>query len=144
MRYLGLDIGKRKIGVAVGELIATELTTLIAGKDESFYESNAQTRSFEEIKKHLESERASAIVVGMPVKEDGSPSEESTKIEDYVHGLQEYTNITIHTVDETLTSFMAREMLESQGLSEKEIDTRVDQLSAQLILQQYLEEHAGL
>lgn len=142
MKYLGLDVGQKTVGVATGELIAAELTTLRTHKDESFYEEPARSRSAEALAQILIDEQASAVVIGLPVKEDGSPSQESQRIQEYGQFLQEKLNRSVHYVDETLTSFMARDMLEEQGVSPKEIEARIDQLSAQLILQQYLEEHA--
>jgi putative holliday junction resolvase len=140
MKYLGLDVGKKAIGVAVGEALASELQTLEGRKGEDFYQEPARSRSYDELKKILEDEGARAVVVGLPVKEDGSHSEESAKIEVWADGLAASLGVPVHRVDETLTSFMARDILESQTADEAEIERRIHQLSAQLILQQYLEE----
>lgn len=142
MKYLGLDVGKKTIGVAFGELIATELLTLRAGKEESMYLDPAKGRAFDEISRIMEEEGADAIVIGSPVKEDGSASEESKKIEQFGKELEEKMGVTVHFVNETLTSFMASDILESQGVDKDEIYQRIDQVSAQLILQQFLEENA--
>lgn len=144
MKYLGLDIGQKRIGIAIGEILARELLTLRAGDRESFYLEPARTRALEEIKTIIEEESVSGVVAGLPVKEDGSQSEESTKISAFCDGLSTVIGFEVKTVDETLTSFMARDILASQGLSGKELDSRLDQASAALILQQYLEENAKL
>ncbi len=145
MKYLGLDVGSKTIGIAVGEVLASELTTLrVNSKKESFYQALAKQRSFEQLSQLLEQEQADTFVVGLPLKEDGNHSEESAKIEKYSDELAQTTGRKVHFVDETLTTFMARDLLSEQGLSPKEIDERVDQLSAQLILQQYLEDNAGI
>lgn len=141
MRYLGLDIGARSIGVAVGELIASELTTLRSGKDKSFYEQ--PELSFEPIAKLIVQEQADAIVVGLPVNEDGTLSPEAKKVQVYADKLSKKLDKTIHFVNETLSSFMASDILESQGLSIEEAKLREHQLAAQLILQQFIEENAG-
>ncbi len=142
MKYLGLDVGKKTIGIAVGELIATELLTLRALKDESMYLEPAKGKSFGEISQILEKEAADAIVIGSPIKEDGSHSEESKKIELFGKELEEALGVQVHFVNETLTSFMASDILESLGADKGEIAERIDQMSAQLILQQFLEENA--
>lgn len=142
MKHLGLDVGQKRIGVAIGEVLASELLTLRAGEHESFYSEPARSRALEEIKTIVEEEGVSGVVVGLPVREDGSPSEESEKITKFCDGLSTILGFGIQTVDETLTSYMARDILSSQGLSGKELDARLDQASAALILQQYLEEHA--
>ncbi|MEX1051890.1 MAG: Holliday junction resolvase RuvX [Patescibacteria group bacterium] len=142
MRYLGLDVGARRIGVAVGETLAAELTTIIAPKDGNFYE--ATELAIQEIGRLKELEEADAIVVGLPVDEDGQPTEESKKISDFSKKLETGLGCAVHFVDETLTSFMAEELLAAQDLPPPEVAKRVHQAAAQQILQQYLEEHASL
>src|SRR3989344_5329024 len=141
MRYLGLDIGQRSIGVAVGELLASELTTLRSGKDKSFYEN--PELSIDSISRLIVQEQADAIVVGLPVNEDGTLSPEAKKIQKFGDELGRKLDKTIHYVNETLSSFMASDILESQGLSIEEAKLREHQLAAQLILQQFLEENAS-
>ncbi len=140
MRYLGLDVGQKFLGVAVGEMLAKELTTLSAAKNTNFYDQ--PQLAYTALAKIIDDEGAEAIVAGLPVNEEGQPTPESKKIEKFCQGLEEKLNVTVHFVDETLTSFMASDMLESQGLSPDEVKARTHQLSAELILQQYLEEHA--
>ncbi|MBI4948278.1 Holliday junction resolvase RuvX [Candidatus Berkelbacteria bacterium] len=140
MRLLGLDVGSKKIGVAVGETIGNELTTIIAPKDDNFYSSSGYNYAEQEISKILREEEAQAIVVGLPVNEQGHHTEESAKIEKFAEKLKSQLKIDIYFVDETLTSFMADEMLESQGIDPQERKQRVHQLAAELILEQYLED----
>jgi putative Holliday junction resolvase len=85
---------------------------------------------------------AGAFVVGLPVTEDGSLSAEAKLIKDFGQELEHKLNQRVFFVNETLTSVMAEDILEGQGVSPSEAKNRVDQLSASLILQQYLEEHA--
>jgi putative Holliday junction resolvase len=144
MKYLGLDVGQKRIGIAIGEVLASELLTLRAGQHEAFYKEPARTRAFEDIKTIVEEEGVAGIVAGLPVKEDGSASEESAKIASFCDGLSTVLGIAVQTVDETLSSYMARDILSSQGLAGKELEVRLDQASAALILQQYLEEHAKI
>lgn len=142
MRYLGLDVGERNIGVAVGELLARELTTLRSGKKHSFYE--APEVAYQEIKQLFKREDCDAVVIGLPVRESGELSSEAGKIQAFASGLEKNLNAKIHYVNETLTSFMALDLLEGQGVVGREANARVDQLAAQLILQQFLEDDAGL
>ena len=141
MRYLGLDVGSRHIGVAVGELLASELTTLHAPKDQNYYDS--PQLADDEIVKLIASEQVDAIVVGLPVNEQGELSAEAESIKKFADQLGVRLDKTIHFVNETLSSFMAEDILESQGLSIQEAKLREHQLSAQLILQQYIEENVG-
>lgn len=141
MRYLGLDVGARFIGVAVGEALARELTTLQNKKGETYYEEPARTKVLAQLQHLLDIEEADAFVIGLPVNEQGQPTEESQKITTFAHHLEESTNRQVHFVNETLTSFMAEEILEGQGVSPQQVKQRVHQASAQLILQQYFEEN---
>ena len=141
MRYLGLDVGSRSIGIAVGEIIASESTTLNAGKDKSFYDQ--PELAIEPIARLVVQEQADAIVVGLPVNDDGQISPEAKKIQKFAAELETKLDKTVHFVNETLSSFMATDILESQGLSIQEAKLREHQLAAQLILQQYLEENAS-
>jgi len=140
MRYLGLDVGKKNIGIAVGEVLASELTTLRCRAD-SFYEGEGLKQALGELATIIEEEQIDAVIVGLPVKEDGSPTQESKLITDFSTHLSDKLNIAVHSVNETLTSFMAQDILESQGISLEESKKRVDQLAATLILQQYLEDN---
>lgn len=140
MRYLGLDVGRKTIGLAVGEMIASELTTLRAVNRESFYQEPARTRAYEQIDKIASDEGVHDVIIGLPVDGEGNQTEESEQIEAFGRGLASATGRPVRYIDETLTSMMAKEMLESQEVDKKEADSRMDQLSAQLILQQYLEE----
>jgi putative Holliday junction resolvase len=141
MRYLGLDVGKKNIGIAVGEVLASELTTLRC-KTESFYEDPGLTQAIKDIKALIEEEEVDAVVAGLPVNEEGGETQESKLIRSFGKALEERLNIDLHYVNETLTSFMAQDMLEEQGASKEEANKRVDQMAATLILQQYLEDNA--
>lgn len=140
MKYLGLDVGSKNIGVAVGELISSELTTIRAPKDQDFYQAAGQMYAATQLEKLMSEQQADAIVIGLPVDDEQEMTKEATRIKGFGEFLAEKLDKKIHYTNETLTSFMAEDILEEQGLSIAEAKLRVDQLSAQLILQQYLEE----
>lgn len=142
MRYLGLDVGQKRIGVAIGEVIADELTTLEAAAGKNFYQEPGCSQAYLQIQGLVVREKTDAIVIGLPVDDQGKMTEEATKIKNFSEGLSKTLNTNVHFVNETLTSFMAKDILESQDLDQKEVEQRIDQLSASLILQQYIEEHA--
>lgn len=141
MRYLGLDVGQKKIGVAIGETLVVELVTLICPKETTFYEDRGYKYALSEIKRLIDLEEISALVIGLPVSEDGNPTEESKRIKKFANKLEDNLNLLIHFVDETLTSIIAEELLSSQDLSKDEIHQRVHQAAAQQILQQYVEDN---
>jgi len=142
MRYLSLDVGAKKIGLAVGELLASELTTLRAKNSLNFYQKPGQTAAYQELKDIIGQENIDALVIGLPVNQNGQLTEEANKIKQFGQGLESELNLQIHYVDETLSSALAEDILEEQGLSAEAAAERVDQLAASLILQQFLEENA--
>lgn len=142
MRYLSLDVGQRSIGVAVGELIGQELTTFKAAKGKDFYQNPELV--FGEIAELFSKEAADGLVVGLPVNDAGRLSQEAKKISDFGKKLSTKIGKEVIFVNETLTSFMAEDILESLGYSIAEAKKREHQLSAKLILDQFLEENARL
>lgn len=142
MSFLGLDIGQKRIGMAIGDVIAEEYETIeVANPAKSFLDQNiGTTQAIEKLRAVINSQMIEKVIVGLPFNEDGSPSPMSEKILQFSELLGQSADVPIETVDELLTSFAAEEMLKEEGLTIKEAKTRVDQLSAKLILQQYLEE----
>lgn len=141
MRYLALDVGARRIGLAVGESIASELTTIESPKGVSHYEQPEVALS--KLKEIVSTEKIDELVVGLPVNELGEMTSEAEKISKFCTLLEAELKLPVHQVDETLTSFMAEEMLREQGLPAEQVNKRKDQLAATLILDQYLEEDAA-
>lgn len=142
MNYLCLDVGNKRIGLALGLMIAEEYGTLQAREPtKSFLDGRDGTgQAIDEIKKIIEKERVEKIIIGNPINDDGSISEMGKKIHEFADQMQKNIDCDIVFVDETLTSFVAEEMLKEEGLTVIEAKSRVDQLAAKLILQQYIEE----
>lgn len=142
MSYLSLDIGKKRIGVAFGSLIAQELTTLhVQEPAKSFLDDGPGTdQAKKQILQLIIENHAEKLIIGHPLNDDGSESEIAQKISHFAKELEKTVDLPIELVDETLTSFVAEEMLKEEGVSIKDAKLRVDQVAAKLILQQYIEE----
>lgn len=138
MKYLALDLGSKRVGVAVGSEIASELPAVEAPKDANFY--NKSDVLVEKLREIIKSEAVDELVVGLPINELGLETEESAKIKKLCAVLEKELNIGINFVDETLTSFVAEELLKEQGVDRQEIQRRKDSLAAVLILEQFLGE----
>lgn len=138
MKYLALDLGSKRVGVAVGSEIASELPAVEAPKDVNFY--NKSDVLVEKLREIIKSEAVDELVVGLPINELGLETEESAKIKKLCAVLEKELNIGINFVDETLTSFVAEELLKEQGVDRQEIQRRKDSLAAVLILEQFLGE----
>jgi len=130
---IALDIGEKRIGVAVASTIARlarPLTTLIL--DENFFTNLVEIISREDV---------SEIVVGMPRNLDGQPTSQTFFVETFVNELQQHTSLPIQFQDEAVTSRLAQEELEARGKTYVKAD--IDALAATYILQDYLDENYG-
>lgn len=130
-RLLCLDVGEKRIGVAVadtGVKIAIPLTTIEVDGTE-----------IEQILRLYGQERAKVLVVGYPRNQQGETTAQTVYVEDFTKNLQEFTNIEFQ--DESLTSVQAEERLKSRGQKYSKGD--IDAEAAAIILQDYMEERYG-
>lgn len=125
MRYLGIDYGTRRIGIALsdqGGRIAFP-KKVIANRGEA--------RFTEEIKSIIKEENVSEIVVGLPVSLDGRETEIMQEVRRFAKALENSTALPVRLENEMLTTHM----VEQVGI-EKE---HIDEAAAALILQAYLD-----
>jgi putative Holliday junction resolvase len=140
MSFLGLDIGNKKIGLAIGTVFADEYETLIVKPPaDSFFDGPGVDQLILALNNIINKEKIEALVVGLPVNENNSEGPQAKKVRQLIEKLKNSIDLPIHLEDEFLTSFAAEEMLKEEGLTIKEAKLRVDQVSAKLILQQFLE-----
>ncbi len=134
MRLLALDIGRKRIGVAVSDpmqLIATPLQTIPASSLRSF------------IADYVSREPVEAFILGKPLQTDASPSESTQFVQMAINILKKnFPHIPIHLVDERYTSLIAENAIKQGGVKKKKL-TRdkgmIDQVAATLILQTYMQ-----
>ncbi len=127
---LGLDIGAKRTGLATAETeFATEYTTL---------PTSELTTELERI---CQLENVQALVVGLPMSENGLRTSQTEFVERQVEDIQDFIHLPIRLVDEVLTTQEAIRQMQEAGISAADINRRVDQYAAKLILQQYLNEH---
>ena len=133
MRILGIDFGERRIGVAIsdpGGTYALPLTTLERSKDE---------QAVAEIVALAIREEASRIVVGEPLRADGSAGDAALRARAFARKLGRASGLPVETIDESLTSREADRQLAEAGLPPAKRRERRDALAAQLLLQDALE-----
>jgi putative holliday junction resolvase len=139
-RILALDVGNRRIGLAVSDelgITAQGLRTL---------ERTSKRRDLETLRKIARKYAVGEVVIGKPVHMSGDASRQSEKLEKFARELEQALELPIHFYDERLTSWEAHEMLDREGLSREEKKGKVDQIASTLILQGYLEsktQHRG-
>ncbi|TSC94612.1 MAG: putative holliday junction resolvase [Candidatus Berkelbacteria bacterium Athens1014_28] len=126
--YLGVDWGTKKIGLAVGSKIPYELATL-----------NNDGKIFDRILKLCQEENIEKIVIGMPMFESGDENENAGSINEFGKKLKDLTKKPIYFEPENLTTQTALQLLKEEGATPDEIEQKVDQLAARLILEQYID-----
>jgi putative Holliday junction resolvase len=136
-RYLGLDIGNRRIGVAVSdELGLTAQPVLTLERRRNVRED---LRSIGRLARKY---GVAGIVVGNPVHLSGESSAQTAKTQQFAAALGELTGLPIHLWDERLTTREAHQILYEAGHARQEHRRVVDQVAATLILRDFLEQKA--
>ena len=130
---LGLDVGKKRLGVAGCDgtgLIATGLTTIYRT---SFTEDIKQLQSI------IEERKVEILVIGMPYSLDGTVGFQARQVQKFANKIAKILQLPVEYVDERLTSVEA----EAQLKNNKQFSTRdkgaVDRRAAAIILQQWLD-----
>lgn len=132
-RILAIDYGKKRTGIAVTDIlqmIANGLTTV------------ATTELMDFVLKYVEKEPVERIIVGHPKQMNNEDSENMKRIIPFVNQLKKkLPNIPVELVDERFTSVLAHQAMLDGGLKKKARQNKalVDEISATIILQSYLE-----
>lgn len=131
-RFLCLDIGDKRIGVAVSDPFNSYSLPV-----ETYHRKNLKT-DLAKMGEYVKDKCVTDIVCGVPVNFDGSPSIQTQKAKFFIEKLNETLNVTVHEVDERCSTCEAEEVLISQGKSREERKGLVDSLAAATILQGFL------
>ena len=123
-KLLGIDWGKVRCGIAVSD---TSQKFVFAREQIDCKQKNL----LYEILKIIKEDNIKAVVVGLPLRSDGSFSETANLVIDFAKKLEEKTDIDIFFIDETLTSITASENLSNS----KKIKEKLDSESARIILE---------
>jgi putative holliday junction resolvase len=124
-RLLGIDWGARRVGMAVSD---KDWEFVFTRPQLTF---NNEQLTICEIIKITESEKIAGIVIGLPIRSDGTESDTTRKVRDFALGLSQSTDLPIIFVEENLTSVAAEENLKGA----KNIKQKLDSESARVILE---------
>ena len=134
MRVLGLDVGDRHIGIAMSDalgLTAQRLTLLTR---------RTQAEDVEAIAALAAQHGASAIVVGLPLMKSGTRGTQAEKVRVFADALERRVGHPVQWVDERLTTVQGTRALLETNTSRRKRKQVIDQVAAQLILQQFLDQ----
>jgi len=139
MRIVGLDIGERRIGVAVSDLTGT-LARPVDVLRPAGLEIDALDLVAAEIARLAgEEDGVAAIVVGLPRRLDGTPTEMTPRVEQFARQLESKTGLPVALQDERLSSREAESRLALTNKDWRSRKARLDAAAAAVILQDYLD-----
>ncbi|HAF71531.1 MAG: Putative Holliday junction resolvase [Acetothermia bacterium 64_32] len=133
MRVLGLDVGDRRIGIALSD----ETGTVAQGRGVYIRQGGEEDLSY--FVELCRREGVEKIVVGLPLHMNGSEGEQAAKARAFGEALGARTGLPVEFLDERLTTVEANRVLREAGLREQKKRRVRDQLSAVLILQAWLD-----
>jgi putative Holliday junction resolvase len=137
VRILSLDVGEKRIGVALSDSSRT-----IAQALKVINTSGSQARDIAEIKTLVNMYDVSLIVVGLPKNLDGSLGEKARRIMQFSEKIQQATGVSTDLWDERFTTNEAHRIYDMAAVKRKKRRNTIDMLAAQLILQGYLDAQA--
>src|SRR4030067_1786501 len=132
MRIMSMDIGSRTIGVAISDELGITAQGLKTIKRRSMEED------LKEISMIIAEFKIDKIVVGLPIKMDGTIGKQAEMVFQWIKTLKEKVSLPVETWDERLSTVEASKVLLEADLSRKKRKRVIDKLAAVLILQGYL------
>jgi putative holliday junction resolvase len=136
MRILGIDYGEKRIGLAVSDELE------ITARGISVIERKSKKADMEAIASAVSEYSVGAIVVGYPLRLDGSAGIQCEKVDRFIASLRESLPVPVSIWDETLSTKEAEELMREAGFKRKKKKGMVDRIAAALILQDYLNKKA--
>lgn len=134
-RILALDLGEKRIGVAVSDPLN------ITAQGVKVIRQLSQKETLESIKELVKEYDAGKIIVGIPINMDGSKGARAKFSEEFASLLKKELSISVETIDERLTTVQGVRMLIEADVSRRKRKQSIDKISAQLMLQMYLERY---
>lgn len=131
-RVMALDIGGRRIGVAVSDttrVLALPLTTIPAVP---------RARAIKRIAELLDRNEVVELVIGLPLTLSGEIGPQAQEVQKFVEELRSSVTVPIHMFDERLTTVAAERMMIDMGVKPDQRKNRIDEVAASIILHDFL------
>ena len=136
-RVLGLDVGSRRIGIAVSDPLGITAQGL-----ETLQRRNKRA-DFEYLGRVIREYEVKEIVVGLPLRMSGAEGTQADKMQIFAEELRKRFRLPVHLYDERLTSAEANRLLRETELSIEKRGKAVDRMAAVLILQGWMANRAS-
>jgi putative Holliday junction resolvase len=137
-RLLGIDYGAKRIGLALSDplgMFASGLQTL---------DNTSEKQVLRALQAIIDQHQIEHLVIGLPLKTTGEAGPATEAVQTFGEQLAVATGLPITYEDERFTSVIAQQSLREQGVQPSRKKHLIDQTSAALILQQYLDKRARL
>ena len=134
MRYLGIDLGSKTVGLAMSDPTRTIASTYKT----IFFKNEDYKSTIDEIKQIVEDFDIKKIIIGLPKNMNNTLGERAIITTEYKKLLEENINVPLIMFDERLTSVISNSILIEADMSRKKRKKKVDGIAAQVILQDYL------
>src|ERR1700745_822469 len=137
-RVLGLDVGSKRIGIAISDPLGITAQGL-----ETLQRQNKRL-DFERLARLARDHEGAEVVVGLPLRLSGAGGPQAEKMQIFAEELRMRLRVPVHLWDERLTSAEANRLLRETDMSIKRRGQVVDQMAAVLILQSWMEHRAQI
>jgi putative Holliday junction resolvase len=135
MRVLALDVGEKRIGVAISDLSQTLARSL------KVIQRDSRQEGFATVARLIEEYEVEKVVVGYPRSLDGMAGAQAEKVERYAADLAKALTVPVLLWDERFSTVSAERLMKEAGLRGKRKQEIVDAVAAAVILQDYLDSH---
>lgn len=132
MRVLAIDLGTKNIGVAVSDALGITVRPVETIRRKRIEQDIARLKFL------VEELDAESVVVGLPLRMDGTEGDAAAAVLRFVERLQTEISLPIFTHDERLTSYEAEQIMIERGMNREERRSKSDEFAAMIILQDYL------
>jgi len=131
VRFLGLDVGESRVGVAASDPLGTTAQPLETVRRDD--------RTLDRLREIAGEQEAELFVVGLPVLMDGTEGAQAKLVREFADSLEKSVGLPITFVDERLTTKLAESVLAGEPIGGKKKKEAADRIAAALILRTYLD-----
>ena len=134
-RIMGLDVGDKRIGISLSDLL------MLTAQGKETYQRRELQADLDYLAQTAKENNVVKFVCGLPKNMNGTLGEQAEKTQEFADALSEHTGIPVEFFDERLTSASAHKTLLEADMSRKKRKQVVDKLAAVYILQGYMDAH---
>ncbi len=140
MRYLGLDLGTRTLGISMSDITHTIATSYKTIR----FEDSQYDDLLVELKQIIDENKISKIILGLPKNMNNTIGDRALTTLEFKDKLEKEFNLPVIMQDERLSTVEATNYMIEADMSRKKRKKKVDALAANIILQTYLDKEKGM